>query len=259
MQLGERNWTEIEKLRDKVVVVPLGSLEQHGHHLPLLTDSMIGGEIARRAAAELGDDALFLPMLWIGASHHHLAFAGTVSIGAETYARVLADILESLIGGGFRRIFLLNAHAGNVVPANLAMQQVQLRHGIENPDLWLTFASWFSIAAPQLAQLADFKQDRISHACEWETAQILAIRPDLVQDERPAARHDFASDFYSADYRRASRVDVARRIEQSSASGAFGFPESATSEKGEELFQIATREVVAFVREFADWQPPQMS
>jgi len=56
------------ELTGKVVVLPLGSLEQHGHHLPLLTDSMIGGEIARRAEAELGDEALFLPTLWVGAS-----------------------------------------------------------------------------------------------------------------------------------------------------------------------------------------------
>lgn len=257
MQLGERNWTEVEALRDKVVVVPLGSFEQHGRHLPLLTDAMIGSEVARRAAAELGDEALFLPMLWLGASHHHLAFAGTVSIGNEIYVRVLADVLESLIGGGFRRIFLLNAHAGNVLPANLAMQQVQLRHASDKPDLWLAFASWFSIAAPQLAQLPGLEQEKISHACEWETSQILALRPELVEGERPAARFYFASDFYSADYSRASRVDVARRIEQSSLSGAFGFPELATPEKGEALFAVAAREVVAFVREFAAWQPVQ--
>src|SRR5580698_9510590 len=107
---GERKWTEIEEIAQKVVVLPLGSLEQHGHHLPLLTDSMIGGEIARRAEAELGDEALFLPTLWVGASDHHRAFPGTVSVSNPIYVRLLVDLLESLIGAGFRRIFLLNAH-----------------------------------------------------------------------------------------------------------------------------------------------------
>jgi creatinine amidohydrolase len=74
MQLGERNWLEAKALTNRVVVLPLGSHEQHGHHLPLLTDTVIGTEIARRAEAELGDEALFLPTLWVGASDHHRAF-----------------------------------------------------------------------------------------------------------------------------------------------------------------------------------------
>src|SRR5579871_3298673 len=102
MHLGERNWTEIANLTEKVVVLPLGSLEQHGHHLPLLTDSMIGAEIARRAEAELGDTALFLPMLWVGASDHHRAFSGTVSVSNAVYVDLLVDMLESLIAAGFR-------------------------------------------------------------------------------------------------------------------------------------------------------------
>src|SRR3978361_367235 len=109
MQLGDRGWTDIQQLVDRVVVVPLGSLEQHGHHLPLFTDSLIGTEVARRAEAELGDEALFLPMLWIGASYHHRTFPGTVSISNDVYTRVLVDMLESLISTGFRRIFLLTA------------------------------------------------------------------------------------------------------------------------------------------------------
>jgi creatinine amidohydrolase len=256
MQLGERSWPQAEALRDKIVVVPLGSFEQHGHHLPLLTDSMIGSEIARRAETELVDEALFLPMLWLGASHHHLAFCGTVSLSSDTYIRVLVDVLESLIGAGFRRIFLLNAHAGNVVPANAAMQQVQLKHTPQMPDLWLVFASWFSLAAPQIAENDGLLQSSISHACEWETSQILQVRPDLVQPSRPATRLNAASQFFCGDYSRPSRVDVARRIEQSSPTGAFGFPEEATADKGEALFEIAAREVVAFVREFAVWPLP---
>jgi len=69
---GEKIWTQTEDQTGKVVVVPIGSLEQHGHHLPMLTDSMIGTEIARRAEAALGEAALFTPMLWVGASDHHL-------------------------------------------------------------------------------------------------------------------------------------------------------------------------------------------
>src|SRR5262249_17364568 len=83
MYYGEQTSNAIPNPTSKVVVVPIGSLEQHGHPLPLLTDSLIGGEITRRAEAEVGDLALFLPMLWAGASDHHLGLPGAVSISND--------------------------------------------------------------------------------------------------------------------------------------------------------------------------------
>src|ERR1051326_8464698 len=125
---GEQRWTQTAANTDRVIVAPLGSLEQHGHHLPLLTDSMIGTEIARRAEAELRDEALFLPLLWVGASDHHRAFPGTVSISNSVYVEVLVDMVESLVSAGFRRIFLLNSHGGNITPGRMAIYDVQLNH-----------------------------------------------------------------------------------------------------------------------------------
>src|SRR5579884_3376275 len=255
MFLGERNWTEVKDLAGRVVVMPLGSLEQHGHHLPLLTDTMIGTEVARRAEAELGDTALFLPTLWVGASHHHRAFAGTVSLSNGVYVRVLIDMLESLIGSGFRRIFLLNAHGGNITPGRMAIYDVQLRHK-DKPDLWLAFSSWWTIAAPQVAALTNVEQEMVTHACEPETSMILRLRPELVKPEvARGANIPFESAFYVPDFSRPSRVDVPRAFDQLSRTGAFGHPEIATSEKGEALFAAAAAEVVAFVREFAAWPP----
>jgi creatinine amidohydrolase len=259
MQFGERTWSEAQELREKVVVLPLGSLEQHGHHLPLLTDTMIAAEVARRAEAELGDAALFLPPLWAGASDHHRAFPGTVSLSNETYAAVIADVLESLVGGGFRRIFLLNAHGGNTTPAQLAMYRVQLHHR-DKPELYLAFSSWWQIATDAVATLAGPRQTSVTHACELETSMVLRLRPELVCLERAAAASiPFESAFYVPDFARPSRVDVPRPFELLSLSGAFGHPEHATPERGDELFAAAAAEVVAFVREFAGWPviPPR--
>ncbi len=262
MQLGECNWQEAAAATDKIVVVPLGAHEQHGHHLPLLTDAMIGSEIVRRAAAKLESEALFAPMLWLGHSPHHLEFPGTLSASSETYIRVIEDVIESLIRGGFRRILFFNAHAGNMTPASIALGNVQMRRAADFPDLWLLFASWFTLAAPAIAELDIFKQGKISHACEWETSQILALHPELVQAERPAARFSLLvngepSRFFHADYSGWGRVDVARRIEQNSPTGAFGWPELASVEKGEKLFELASRELVDLVREFTAW-PAQL-
>lgn len=256
MQLGNLTWTKVADHAHKVVVVPIGSFEQHGHHLPLLTDTMIGAEIARRAEAELGDSAMFLPTLWIGASDHHLDFAGTVSLSMEVYTKALIDLVESLISAGFRKIFLLNSHAGNIVPAGTALYEVNLRYHEELPDLWLTFASWFDLAREQVAGLDGMTQQNVLHACEWETSVILRAHGDLVQRKTvKTARTPFKSDFYSPDQSGRSRVSVTKTIQQMTPTGALGRPDLASEDKGERILQAAVAEVVAFVREFDRWKP----
>lgn len=255
MLYGEQNWTQIPNLADKVVVVPLGSMEQHGHHLPLLTDTLGGIEIARRAEQALGDVAIFLPMLYLGASDHHLAFPGTVSLHNETYARVISEILESLIGGGFRRIVLLNSHGGNVGPGNEALYQVEMRHR-DLKDLWLVMATWFSLAAPQIAEIEALEQKGVTHACELETSMILALCPELVRLEAARGAYTpFPSQFYSQDSSRPSRVTMRRPFEYLSETGALGHPERGTPEKGEALIAAGVKQVVACIREIAAWPP----
>ena len=256
MQFGEMHWPEAGAAAERkaVVIVPLGSLEQHGHHLPLLTDSLIGAEVARRAEAELaGDGFLFLPILWLGASDHHRSFPGTVSVSTDTYVRMVTELADSLIGSGFRRLFFLNAHAGNINPARLALTELQIRYRKELPDLYLVFASWFDIAGKAVAAIEGLSQQVISHACEWETSAILATRPELVGDERPSTRRSFESAFWCPDFRRPSRVDVMRTLEQSSPPGALGYPERSTAEKGEAILSVAAHEVATFLREFGTW------
>ena len=250
---GEKRWTETERDHSKVVVVPLGSLEQHGHHLPMLTDTMIITEVARRAESELGEEARFLPTLWLGASHHHLAYAGTISLSNDLYVKVIEDLLESLILGGFRRIFLLNGHGGNITPGRQALYNVQLRHK-DIPELFLAFSSWWALAADQVAAIPDLHAHMVTHACEQETSMILRLRPELVDmDSAKGTNISFESAFYVPDFSAPSRVDVPRTFDQLSKTGAFGHPELATAEKGEALFQAAAGEVVKVVREFARW------
>jgi creatinine amidohydrolase len=259
MLYGEQTWTQFTSLTDKVVVVPLGSMEQHGHHLPLLTDTLIGNEIVRRAEKALGDTALFAPTLWLGASDHHLGFPGTVSLHNETYKRVINDVVESLIGSGFRRVVLLNAHGGNVAPASAALYEIQMNRRKEK-DLWLVLATWYTLAGPQIAALESLQQKAITHACELETSAVLYLRPELVQlaAARGAAR-PFPSRFYSLDSSRPSWLVMRRPFEQISETGALGHPELATAEKGEVLLSVAVEQVVACVQEIASWPPVEPS
>lgn len=253
MEYGERRWMEIPDLTDRVVVLPLGSLEQHGHHLPLLTDSMICDEIVARARMQLDDVALFLPLIWIGASEHHSRFPGTVSVSQETYTDLLDEIMESLISSGFTRILLLNAHGGNALPGRSALYRVQLRHR-DRRDLWLVFATWFELAAQQIAAVPVLEQERVTHACELETSLVLHLRPELVDlAAAQGSRVSFESAFYSPDSRWTSRVTVTRPTDHISETGSYGYPELATAEKGGALLEVAVAEVVACVREVAAW------
>ena len=166
MEYGELKWTGIPDQTEKVVVLPLGSMEQHGRHLPLLTDTMICQEIVRRSALALGDTALFLPMVWVGVSEHHRAFPGTVSVTPKTYISLLSDIVESLIGSGFKRILLLNAHGGNSNPGQMALYEVQMRHR-DARDMWLVFATWFAWQRPRLQPFHHLCRKRSRMHASW--------------------------------------------------------------------------------------------
>jgi creatinine amidohydrolase len=252
MKFGEKTHVEIKHLHERVVVLPLGSLEQHGHHLPMLTDSLFAQAIADHAEAELGEAALFLPALWLGASDHHRTFAGTVSLSNGVYQRVLEEVLESLIDGGARRIFLLNAHGGNINPARVALTEVQLRH-CKEPELYIAFSSWWTLLGEQLQTVPESQQRGVLHACEIETSLMLYLRPELVKPAPyEAANPQFASVFYHP-VGFANRVDVVRTFDQLSESGAVGLPQAATIGKGEVLLKMAVEQVVAFVQEFAHW------
>ena len=118
---------EIQNGRD-TVVVPFGSTEQHGRHMPLGTDAVLGDEIGWRLAQRL--DAFLAPTVRFGCSEHHLAFSGTISVGEETFRGIVMDVIVSLSGHGFRRIVLLPTHGGNFKPMAEAVANIEPARGV---------------------------------------------------------------------------------------------------------------------------------
>src|SRR5262245_7771262 len=102
--------------RDAVVIVPVGSLEQHGPHLPTLTDTLLVSEVARRAAVLAADrhPVIVTPCVWTGLSEHHMDIGGTITLDFAAFAGVVRGVVGSVVRQGFRRICLLNGHGGNV-------------------------------------------------------------------------------------------------------------------------------------------------
>src|SRR5262245_64430168 len=180
MKYGELKRPDIERMdkSNKVVVLPLASLEQHGQHLPLLTDSMIGGELAARVEAALPETVLLLPVQWVGSSDHHLKFPGTISVPSALYIDLVCHLCECILSAGFRRIFLLLSHGGNDVPCQEVIYRLGIKHR-DRDDFFIASAGWWFLADDVL-QVPGIETPRPTHACEYETSMVLAFRADLV-------------------------------------------------------------------------------
>ncbi|MDA0813761.1 MAG: creatininase family protein [Verrucomicrobia bacterium] len=247
MQLSEMTWPMVDALsRDVPVVIPIAAVEQHGHHLPVYTDSYLLGEIVRRVSSVHDQDALFCPLQWLGNSDHHMDFVGTVSARPRTYLDLLRDLGENWLRHGFKRIMFINGHGGNDVPGKQAVFELRQAHR-DRSDLLLLMATYWgtgSNGGPGSNALT-FVQNEMGHACEWETSMMLALNPALVGDYRDADPVAPGNAFLPA-----SRGWTTR---DRSAPGHIGVPQAASAEKGEVLFSKFSSEVGSLLDRVIAW------
>lgn len=174
---------------DATVVVPIGSIEQHGPHLPVCTDSEIVTYVAHSAADVAAESApvLVTPTLPFGLAQHHLPFGGTISFSSKVYLELLSEIGTSLVNDGFQRIFFLNGHGGNVSAASMVADRLVYEYRL---DAHVAAASYWECAADSLAKLELDGAPTPGHAGSFETSCLLALRSDLVHNDRipPAER-----------------------------------------------------------------------
>ena len=255
MRYGDCCWRDIE-CADKdetVVVCPTASLEQHGHHLPLLTDTYLVTGVAERVHQQLADRILLTPTLWLGASDHHLDFPGTVTVPNSLYSSIIGNIVRCFVRAGFRRIFFLNGHGGNQVPGHNAI--TEMANSCDSCDqVYMAFSSYWTIAKPVMgAKQHGMESEQLSHACEYETSMMLALHEDLVVLERAkAASPAIDSPFFRS--QEGGRLAIAGRFHRETSTGAMGQPELATAEKGSSLLDAIVAEVSACIADFATWQ-----
>jgi creatinine amidohydrolase len=245
VQLQEMSWPAVGALsKDVPVVVPIAAVEQHGPHLPVFTDSMLLGEVVRRAAERLPDRVVWAPLLWLGNSHHHIDFAGTLSAAPRTYLDLLGDLIDNLVTHGFRRVVLLNGHGGNIVPSQQAVFEARQRYRQRDDLLLLTTTYWLLGSKPNQID-PTLTQDRMQHACEWETSMILHLAPNLVGDLSELEPIPAGVAF-----------DPATRgwiTKERSALGYIGDPRRATALKGQTLFGVFAQDLVTFLERVIAW------
>jgi creatinine amidohydrolase len=233
--------------RDAIVVLPVAAMEQHGPHLPVWTDSFVGHSVAI-AGAELLDEgaAVVLPPMWMGLSEHHFPFGGTISLDYATFAGVLRCVTRSIMADGFRKLFLLNSHGGNIEPMAVAARELAHEFGI--PVVGTTITK----LAPDAIRANLATQPGIQHACEGETSLWLHLDPSQVRQDQVA--HSVSPGGLSAGDAAATRFWSF--AERAPVTGVRGDPRAATAAKGQAMFEAMAEGLAAMLRDASLWQAP---
>jgi creatinine amidohydrolase len=243
-KLAELTWQEadIERARDPIVLLPIGSTEAHGPHLPLGTDAILSDELARRAALALeaeGHTVVIAPTLSYAITEYAAAFAGTVSLSAETATNLVADVCASLHAQGFARVCLVNSHLepAHVVSLKNACTRAEERSGkrVAFPD---------QLDRRWARTLTEEYKRGACHAGSYETSLVLAARPELVKDEVRAHLKPLPIDLAKA-------MKAGKRTfgEAGAAHAYFGDPAAATVAEGDAIYALLVTMVTTTIRE----------
>ena len=223
----------------EVALLPTGSTEQHGPHLPLGTDTLSAESVAH---AVDHDDAIVLPTQAVGVSDHHMQFHGTLSVSPETFERQVREITESVANHGIDKVVAVNGHGGNAEALQRAARAVR-----DDGTAFLAPWNWFAELDGLPQELFDV--DGIAHADAMETSMIAHLRAELVREARIADAEAGASDAWG---KQVHGANVGFDTADFSDSGAVGEPSEGSAAAGEQLFETATAELHALVDWLAD-------
>lgn len=237
-----------------VAVLPTAAIEQHGPHMPILTDTLLCGTVALRAAedavaqTEGAANILVAPVLPYGNSHHHRPFPGVLSLSSDTFMAAVTDILEGLVLSGFRKLIVLNGHGGNT--DSNAVVGLDFVNRLDH-DVTIATASYWDIARPAIVEAGIMAGDLIpGHAGQFEASLVMALRPDLINEEALANTQDMsqaAQGLFSVMGGATVQVHGA----WAAGVGYTDNPAAATSAQGEAILEIIVRRVADFFTAFS--------
>jgi creatinine amidohydrolase len=228
--LGDRRWPEFDGPAAVTLLVPVGSIEQHGPHLPLDTDTRIASAVAAAAADRAGDHVLVAPAIAIGASGEHELFPGTVSIGTEALRAVLVELGRSA-GRWVRRTVFVNGHGGNLEAVRAAVDLLRAE-GRE--------VSWYGCAPSRSMVAASAVAAPDSHAGRTETSIMLALAPEVVRLDLARAGNTAPL----AELLPAMRAGSVRAVTEN---GVLGDPAGASKQEGAALLAGIVEALVGMI------------
>ncbi|MFQ6126000.1 MAG: creatininase family protein [Candidatus Heimdallarchaeota archaeon] len=249
----EMKWPEIREVakENRVVIIPVGTIEDHGYHLPIISDVLITTTICRKAAERIPEEVILMPPQYHGYSPHHMDFPGPITIEGPTFIAYMRDITKSLVHHGFKRILLVNGHGSN----GPWLETVARLTIVDHPSVLCALLNWWAIPEVVKAVKAQRTSERggTSHAGELETSLMLAIRPDLVDMSKavkdisyPTSQYFPLSDFYYP----SGSVRLMPYWSTITTTGTMGDPTVATKEKGMKWLEAAVEGLIGIIRDY---------
>ena len=235
---------DIAEAPGSVLVIPVGSIEQHGHHLPVATDTILVDAMVHGGSEQIKEDVplLVTPSVWSGFSPHHLPFGGTLSLDFEHLRAILEDVALTGIENGFDAVCFVNGHGGNKSLIDAVVSTVGT-----STDAEILGITYFTLAMDEIRTLRDSEIGGMAHGGEYETSLMLHLRPDLVADAeiRDGTVWDEHYELGGSDLLEGGSLSVYRSFDEYSDSGAIGSPELASAEKGARIYEAVTSELAA--------------
>ena len=235
--------------RKKVILMPVGHVEQHGHHLPLSTDNVIIEAIAHGAAMAVSDQAFCLPIFPYGVSTHRQSFAGTMNCRGRAFEDFWLAVVDGLVARGFDRFYLMSGHGGNCsFLVNVVKYAGERHRRIFCATAWLHTSG--DAAAPVVQSTRRSQRGGMGHAGELETAMMMFLRPDLVHMEHVVDETDFISTpNYYMDWIEGGSLIANPPWDDDTVTGAYGAGSLATAMNGRIWLEAGIAEKVGHITE----------
>ncbi len=246
-------WLEVRDAAaaQKAILIPIGSIEDHGPHLPLNTDNIIVEAVCFETARRAPDQILSLPVLPIGFEDHHMDFPGSLTASMETLLDYFSSAAISVARHGFTHIMLVNGHGSNASLVELAARKAVLATGAIVGAMAGNAAVDDVLVRDLIAQHRKSEHGGIGHACEYETSMLLYLRPELVQMDKAVKEMRVpALKYFNWDHPNPAAYAWMDWWSRFSQSGVAGDPTVATRELGELLFNATIERMLELIREF---------
>lgn len=246
LMLANLSWPEVDAIRDDVdiVLIPVGSNEQHGPNLALSMDITGATEFCRRASEMLYPRALVAPSMPWGVSYHHMNFPGTITLTPDTFVQILVEVVASLQEHGFERFMIVNGHGGNIAPLGNAVVRINEELG----PAFIGSGTYFSFADKDINEKFGIT-GVIGHACQMETSAAMFLAPHIVKTDALAAgamtelTHGFRQTMQKYN------VTVPWRFDEYTENGALGDATTASLEYGTAMMESALENFTEFLGE----------
>jgi creatinine amidohydrolase len=223
-----------ENYFDKVVL-PLGSTEYHGDHLPFGTDTLVAESLAEAVSSRV-EGMLCLPVLPFGMSRHYSSFPISITLSTETQIHVIKEVLDSLNQHGLRRLLIINGHDGNLPAIEAATREYRVEH----PEMKVAVLEAWWVTAGELLPKGTFEAwGGLGHAGEGETSMMLKVAPELVNLSKARGHIPALPE----------HIKVMWLFKEITPFGVTGDPTKATSEKGMLMWNALVNHLVSFIRD----------